>query len=610
MSYTLNKTNSEILVTLLDGTTADAGGLTFIGKNYISYGEIQNENFVKLLENFANSEAPVNPLKGELWYDTSTSPGVLKVYDGVRFKAVSAQTTGNTAPVAGLSTGDSWWDTTNDQYKVYSGTDWVVVGPAYSKLDGKSGAMVEVVYDTGTTKHVVVSMYSNNNRTAIISHDATFTPNVAITGFATISPGVNLSTAVSNNLVHGTSRNAQQLGNVAAASYARKDQAETFASTVSVLGNINLGANLNLQMSVVNNEMIVNNSASGIVFQTQPGGSTVDSLLINGITGNVSVRGKPTTPLGVATKSYVDDTQTIINQTIEANVLTLNTAISSNVGLINAQFANVSAVLDEHEQDLIDLNVLVSFKAPSDSPDFTGIPQADTASMGTSTRQIASTEYVMIESNSIKANIASAGYAKEAWVKTQGYFMANGYTKFDGTTFQANAGSISGYGAVSIKGSQGGYAGINFADSGNAQCNSFLTNSTGAGGIYNKTSTGWVLQWNNSGDVTASGDLTAFSDARLKTNVNTILNSLEITANLRGVTFDKDGKPGIGVIAQELQPHLPMLVHANPDGTLSVAYGNMAGLFIENDKELHKQLKSLQKEVEELKATVAKLLEK
>ena len=610
MSYTINKTNSEILLTLLDGTTDSAGGLTFIGKNYISYGEVQNENFVRLLENFSDSVSPIEPLKGQLWYDASTTPGILKVYDGVRFKSVTGKVASGVAPSAGLVTGDAWWDTTNDQYKVYSGTDWVVVGPDFSKVDGKSGAIVEAIYDTGGNKHMVVSMYSNNNRTAIVSYDSAFTPNVSITGFATISPGVNLNTTVSNNLIHGTSKNAQQLGNVVAASYARKDQNETFAAGITVLGNVNLGANVNVQMAVVNNQLTINNSASGIVLQTQPGGTTVNSLSIDGVTGNVSVRGKPTTPLGVATKNYVDDTQTIINQTIAANVLTINTAINSNVSLINNQFANVNAVLDEHEQDLIDLNIIASFKAPIDSPDFTGIPQADTAPMNTSTRQIASTEYVMIESNSIKANIALAGYAKEAWVKTQGYFMANGFTKFDGTTFQANAGSISGYGAVSIKGSQGGYAGINFVDSGNAQCNSFLTNSTGAGGIYNRNSNGWVLQWNNSGDITATGDITAFSDAKLKTNINVIENSLAITANLRGVTFDKDGKPGLGVIAQELLPHLPMLVHANPDGTLSVAYGNMAGLFIENDKALHQQLQALQKEVEDLKAIVTKLLEK
>lgn len=610
MSYTLNKTNSETLITLLDGTTADAGGLTFIGKNYLSYGEIQNENFLKLLENFSYNLPPTNPLKGQIWYDTSTSPGVLKIYDGVRFKPVSGVTLGNAAPTAGLTTGDAWWDTVNEQYKVYSGTEWLVVGPAYSKLDGKSGAIVEVIYDTGNTKHVVTSMYSNNNRTVIVSHDAAFTPNVTIAGFATISPGVNLSTAVSNNLLHGTSKNSQQLGNVVAASYARKDQTETFAADTNVLGNINLGANLNVGLSSVTNDFVITNSAGSVTVQTMPGGSTVNSLTIDGITGNVSVRGKPTTPLGVATKGYVDDTQYIINQTIESNVQLINAAIASNVSVINQRFANVDVVLDEHTQDIIDLNIILASKAPSDSPDFTGIPLCDTASMNTSTRQIASTEYVMIESNSIKANISQAGYAKEAWVKTQGYFMANGYTKFDGTTFQANAGSVSGYGAVTVKGSQGGYAGINFADAGDSQCNSILTNAAGNGGIYNRTSTGWVLQWDNSGNFTATGDLTAFSDQRLKTNIKTIENSLAITAKLRGVTFDKDGKPGMGVIAQELLPHVPMLVHANPDGTLSVAYGNMAGLFIENDNELSRQIQDLQKQVEDLKAIVTKLLEK
>jgi hypothetical protein len=395
MSYTLNKTNSETLLTLLDGTTSDAGGLTFIGKNYVSYGEIQNENFVKLLENFANNVSPTDPLKGELWYDTSTSPGVLKVYDGVRYKPVSAQTTANTAPTTGLSTGDGWWDTTNDQYKVYSGTEWVVVGPAYSKLDGKSGAIVEVVYDTSATKHVVTSIYSNNNRTAIVSHDATFMPNVAITGFATISPGVNLSTAVSNNLLHGTSRNAQQLGNVVAANYARKDQTETFAVDTNVLGNVNVGTNLNAQISVVANVLSISNTLDDIVLQTMPGGSTVNSLTIDGITGNVSVRGVPTTPLGVATKSYVDLSKSEVIADLTANVVLINSNIDSNVGIINTDIDALTTRMDTAEQDITDLYILDSVKAPVDSPVLTGTPQTTTASLGNDSTQIASTAYVM-----------------------------------------------------------------------------------------------------------------------------------------------------------------------------------------------------------------------
>jgi hypothetical protein len=604
MSYTINKTNGETLITLLDGTLDTTTGLNLVGKNYIGYGELQQENFVWLLENFANDTQPTNPLEGQCWYDTANN--ALKVYDGARFRTVSAKTAGTTQPTSAV-VGDAWWDTVNDQYNVYSSTGWMVVGPAYSKLDGKSGAIVETVYDTSATKHTIVSSYLNNIRVAITSRDAEFTPNVALSGFTTVKPGITLSTAVSNNIFNSTARNSQLLGNVDASYYLRSDINNTAAGSLDLGGNLIIGDSLTV--SGATPTVIFQNDVytKDVAFTSNLNGTRVSSLTIDGTTGNVSVVGKPTTPLGVATKSYVDDTQTIINATIAANVFALNAAIDSNVGIINETIDDLTNRVIQNESDISDLFILDSVKATIDSPTFTGIPAAATAPMGTSTTQLASTEFVMIESNSIKANIASAGYAKEAWVKSQGFFMANGYVNFSGTTFTANAGSVSGYGAMSIKGSQGGYAGLNFIDTLGTQCNSILTNSAGNGGIYNRTSTGWVLQWSNNGDITATGDVTAFSDARLKTNVQTLANSLDITSRLRGVTYDKDGKSSLGVIAQELQTELPMLVHANEDGILSVAYGNMAGLFIENDKALYAELKDLRNQVEELKSIIANL---
>lgn len=89
-------------------------------------------------------------------------------------------------------------------------------------------------------------------------------------------------------------------------------------------------------------------------------------------------------------------------------------------------------------------------------------------------------------------------------------------------------------------------------------------------------------------NITAGGDITAFSDARLKTNVQTLQDSLKIVSQLRGVSFDKDGKRSIGVIAQEVQEVLPEVVQ---DGEyLSVAYGNIVGLLIEAIKELNAEI--------------------
>lgn len=85
MTYILNKTNNEVLTTLLDGQLDNSTTpLTLIGKNSINFGKYINENCIKLLENFANVEQPANALVGQLWYNTSTK--TLYVYDGTDFK--------------------------------------------------------------------------------------------------------------------------------------------------------------------------------------------------------------------------------------------------------------------------------------------------------------------------------------------------------------------------------------------------------------------------------------------------------------------------------------------------------------------------------------------
>jgi hypothetical protein len=122
-----------------------------------------------------------------------------------------------------------------------------------------------------------------------------------------------------------------------------------------------------------------------------------------------------------------------------------------------------------------------------------------------------------------------------------------------------------------------------------------LWNSANTNGvrIVNNTYSGAVWSCDDSGKTTASGSVTAYSDARLKTDVTTIANALDIVSSLRGTAFVKDGKAGIGVIAQEVQKVLPQVVHENSDGYLSVAYGNIVGVLIEAVKELKAEIETL-----------------
>lgn len=93
------------------------------------------------------------------------------------------------------------------------------------------------------------------------------------------------------------------------------------------------------------------------------------------------------------------------------------------------------------------------------------------------------------------------------------------------------------------------------------------------------------------------------SDSRLKTNVETIQDSLTINKQLRGVSFNfiKDDEASMGVIAQELEPILPQLVSTGADGFKRVNYAAMAGLFIECIKDLEDQIGQLRQEVKQLR---------
>jgi hypothetical protein len=109
------------------------------------------------------------------------------------------------------------------------------------------------------------------------------------------------------------------------------------------------------------------------------------------------------------------------------------------------------------------------------------------------------------------------------------------------------------------------------------------------------------LQMDMSGNLTMAGDVTAYSDARVKENIVTVDNALNKVLALRGVYYNRidsdDKKTKIGVIAQETLPIVPEVVNQDNDGMFNVSYGNLAGLFIE-------AIKEQQKEIEELKTII------
>jgi hypothetical protein len=105
--------------------------------------------------------------------------------------------------------------------------------------------------------------------------------------------------------------------------------------------------------------------------------------------------------------------------------------------------------------------------------------------------------------------------------------------------------------------------------------------------------TALTLDMSAAGAATFNNDVTAFSDERLKSDIETITNALDKVKEMRGVTFVRDGRQGTGVVAQEMQKVMPEVVHDESE-YMSVAYGNLVGVLIEAIKELEKKVEKLE----------------
>jgi len=293
MAYTINLTDGTIFAVIADGTINTDSSMTLVGKNYAGYGEFLNEDIIKLLESGANTSAPGDPLTGQLWYDKTNN--VIKVYNGTLFKSISGAIASSSTPTSNV-TGDLWWDTTNDQLKVYNGSDFTTIGPAFTSGEGTSGAIVTTITDTSPgTDHVVIQMYVNNTIVGIWSKDATFTPAVAISGFATIGPGLNLSTTVSNAVLKGTATNADLLDNLDSTAFMRSNTNTSTTGTLSVLNDagLNVGADSDGRLSVTGSDFYIRNQTQDgdVFFQVNDGGATTTVMQIDGAESTVGVTG-------------------------------------------------------------------------------------------------------------------------------------------------------------------------------------------------------------------------------------------------------------------------------------------------------------------------------
>ena len=212
MSYKINKTNGDLLVELTDGIIDTAStDITLVGRNYKGFGEAFNENFVKIVENFASTSAPSNPLKGQLWYDNSENR--LKIYDGISFRTAGSPTVSSSQPT-NLVSGDLWIDNAENKLYFWDGSDLVLVGPQYNATQGKTGLEAVTMVDTSNQIKTVLAMYIGGVLAGIYSRFE-FTPGVdynilPYTPGRSIKVGFN-PTVVSDFKHQGTALSAELL---------------------------------------------------------------------------------------------------------------------------------------------------------------------------------------------------------------------------------------------------------------------------------------------------------------------------------------------------------------------------------------------------------------
>lgn len=328
MSYIINKTDGSTLTEIVDGAIDQtATDLTLIGKNSSAYGEFVNENYVHILENFANTTSPNNPITGQLWFDTSE--GRLKVYDGTGFKVSGGTIVSNTS-LSSLSVGDLWIDSFRRQLYFYDGISTLLAGPGYTEQQGISGFQTVDVFDTVGNLRTIVLLYVSTVLLGIYSKDA-FTPGTAIAGFVgDIKIGFNSSDYAGSKFnviatcadalvdpADGSTKTARDFLLI------NEDTSITGTITIQNATPLVLGPASNSELNVTSNSFNINSNTSNQNFKINLLSSLglETALAISAATKRVGIY----TANPSATLDVNGDTIIRGSLTVEGNLTTINT---------------------------------------------------------------------------------------------------------------------------------------------------------------------------------------------------------------------------------------------------------------------------------------------
>ena len=245
MAYVISKTDGSQLVIIQDGSVdTNVTSLTLIGKNVSSFGDAQNENFVKMLENFNNDTQPRSPLQGQIWFNSDDLVKRPLIFDGSSWRplAVSlyATTTTDTLinataspaiPYSASQPGDFWFNSATKQLYVITSTssDKVLIGPDDVPGYGTTRFASTTMVDSQGITHPVIKILLNGETIGILSN-VSFTTNSTDSqaGFSKVFRGLTFknyssstryTTSTNDVLLHGLHEQLDQ-------SYVRRNVSE------------------------------------------------------------------------------------------------------------------------------------------------------------------------------------------------------------------------------------------------------------------------------------------------------------------------------------------------------------------------------------------------
>lgn len=359
MAYVINKTDGSELITVADGSVDNTTSLTLIGRNYFSYGESQNENFVKLLENFASTVPPPSPLDGQLWFDKNPGVNKIKVFVGSSFKEIGSATVSLTEP-ANWGEGDLWLNSGTGQLYIKSqgtGSSALarLVGPLADPGLGKNGLEHTTLLDSTSGEHEIIRSYVADSLLTVLSKDS-FTPSPAVSNYPTLVTGLNIG---ANAVLNVMSNDGIYWG------YASQGNLKA-ASSVVTIANRYVGGQ--------------------IQFETRDsGGSPSTSITIDGDTGYVGVQTiSPNASLDVA------------------GLIQTNTGLSVTGGAITNDGAlELSSSEDLANGDPVSLNVTATYFSTGG---------AETATLAEGTDGLIKTFMMLADSGDMVITVTNAGW--------------------------------------------------------------------------------------------------------------------------------------------------------------------------------------------------------